>query len=113
MKGEKDAEGAIVLPPDEHAESDFSTGDAANLLKALRPAVAKSGNKGAKDAYLKLSESIKGGSDPFASLTRIVSSDGVNDSEPEPAMFTFFNGKPYAEGLKAYNEYQAARAARK
>jgi hypothetical protein len=112
-KAEKDAEGAIVLPPDEHAESDFSTGDAANLLKALRPAVAKSGNKGAKDAYLKLSESIKGGTDPFASLTRIVSSDGVNDSEPEPAMFTFFNGKPYAEGLKAYNEYQAARAARK
>jgi hypothetical protein len=112
-KAEKDAEGAIVLPPDEHAESDFSTGDAANLLKALRPAVAKSGNKGAKDAYLKLSESIKGGSDPFASLTRIVHEGGVNDSEPEPATFTFFNGKPYAEGLKAYNEYQAARAARK
>jgi hypothetical protein len=112
-KAEKDAEGAIVLPPDEHAESDFSTGDAANLLKALRPAVAKSGDKGAKDAYLKLSESIKGGSDPFASLTRIVHEGGVNDSEPEPATFTFFNGKPYAEGLKAYNEYHAARAARK
>jgi hypothetical protein len=112
-KAEKDAEGAIVLPPDEHAESDFSTGDATNLLKALRPAVAKSGDKGAKDAYLKLSESIKGGSDPFASLTRIVHEGGVNDSEPEPAMFTFFNGKPYAEGLKAYNEYHAARAARK
>jgi hypothetical protein len=112
-KAEKDAEGAIVLPPDEHAESDFSTGDAANLLKALRPAVAKSGNKGAKDAYLKLSESIKGGTDPFASLTRIVSADGANDSEPEIPMFAFFNGKSHADGLKAYNEYQAARAARK
>ena len=51
-KAEKDAEGAIVLPSDEHAESEFSTGDTAKLLKALRPAVAKSGDKGAKDAYL-------------------------------------------------------------
>ena len=112
-KAEKDAEGAIVLPSDEHAESEFSTGDSAKLLKALRPAVAKSGDKGAKDAYLKLSESIKGGSDPFASLTHITAQGGVNDSEPEPAMFEFFNGKSYADGLKAYNEFQAARAARK
>ena len=112
-KAEKDAEGAIVLPSDEHAESEFSTGDSAKLLKALRPAVAKSGDKGAKDAYLKLSESIKGGSDPFASLTHITAQGVVNDSEPEPAMFEFFNGKSYADGLKAYNEFQAARAARK
>ena len=120
-KAARDAEGAIVLPPDEHAKSDFSTGDAADLLKMLKPVVARSGNKGAKDAYVKLNKQIgqlasgvkDGAPDPFVMLTRIVPEGGIGDSDPEPAMFTFFNGKSYADGLKAYNDYQVARAARK
>ena len=120
-KAARDAEGAIVLPPDEHAKSDFSTGDAADLLKMLKPVVARSGNKGAKDAYVKLNKQIgqlasgvkDGAPDPFVMLTRIVPEGGIGDSTPEPAMFTFFNGKSYADGLKAYNDYQVARAARK
>ena len=120
-KAARDAEGAIVLPPDEHSKSDFSTGDAADLLKMLKPVVARSGNKGAKDAYVKLNKQIgqlasgvkDGAPDPFVMLTRIVPEGGIGDSTPEPAMFTFFNGKSYADGLKAYNEYQVARAARK
>ena len=120
-KAARDAEGAIVLPPDEHAKSDFSTGDAADLLKMLKPVVARSGNKGAKDAYVKLNKQIgqlasgvkDGAPDPFVMLTRIIPEGGIGDSTPEPAMFTFFNGKSYADGLKAYNDYQVARAARK
>jgi hypothetical protein len=120
-KAARDAEGAIVLPPDEHAKSDFSTGDAADLLKMLKPVVARSGNRGAKDAYVKLNKQIgqlasgvkDGAPDPFVMLTRIVPEGGIGDSTPEPAMFTFFNGKSYADGLKAYNDYQVARAARK
>jgi hypothetical protein len=120
-KAARDAEGAIVLPPDEHSKSDFSTGDAADLLKMLKPVVARSGNKGAKDAYVKLNKQIgdlasgvkDGAPDPFVMLTRIVPEGGIGDSDPEPAMFTFFNGKSYADGLKAYNDYQVARAARK
>ena len=120
-KAARDAEGAIVLPPDEHAKSAFSTGDAADLLKMLKPVVARSGNKGAKDAYVKLNKQIgqlasgvkDGAPDPFVMLTRIVPEGGIGDSTPEPAMFTFFNGKSYADGLKAYNDYQVARAARK
>jgi hypothetical protein len=34
--------------------------------------------------------------------------DGAKDSAPEPSMLTFFNGKPHAEGLKAYNQYLAS-----
>lgn len=120
-KAARDAEGAIVLPPDEHSKSDFSTGDAADLLKMLKPVVARSGNKGAKDAYVKLNKQIgdlasgvkDGAPDPFVMLTRIAPEGGIGDSDPEPAMFTFFNGKSYADGLKAYNDYQVARAARK
>ena len=120
-KAARDAEGAIVLPPDEHAKSDFSTGDAADLLKMLKPVVARSGDKGAKDAYVKLNKQIgqlasgvkDGAPDPFVMLTRIIPEGGIGDSTPEPAMFTFFNGKSYADGLKAYNDYQVARAARK
>jgi uncharacterized protein len=33
---------------------------------------------------------------------------GVTDAEPEPSMLSFFNGKPHAEGLKAYNQYLAS-----
>ena len=120
-KAARDAEGAIVLPPDEHAKSDFSTGDAADLLKMLKPVVARSGDKGAKDAYVKLNKQIgqlasgvkDGAPDPFVMLTRIIPEGGIGDSTPEPAMFTFFNGKSYADGLKAYNDYQVARAPRK
>jgi hypothetical protein len=83
--------------------------------------VARSGNKGAKDAYVKLNKQIgdlasgvkDGAPDPFVMLTRIAPEGGIGDSDPEPAMFTFFNGKSYADGLKAYNDYQVARAARK
>jgi hypothetical protein len=34
---------------------------------------------------------------------------GTNDSTPEPSPLSFFNGKPHAEGLKAYNEYLASK----
>lgn len=120
-KAARDAEGAIVLPPDEHAKSDFSTGDALNHMKAMKPVIARSKDKGAKDAYVALAKSFKqietgvkdGAVDPFIALTRISPEGGIGDSEPEPAMFTFFNGKSYADGLKAYNDYQVARAARK
>jgi hypothetical protein len=120
-KAARDAEGAIVLSPDERSKSDFSTGDAADLLEMLKPVVARSGNKGAKDAYVKLNKQIgqlasgvkDGAPDPFVMLTRIVPEGGIGDSTPEPAMFTFFNGKSYADGVKAYNDYQVARAARK
>lgn len=33
--------------------------------------------------------------------------DGANDAEP--TMMSFFNGKPYAVGLAAYNEYLASK----
>jgi hypothetical protein len=37
------------------------------------------------------------------------STDGAKDSTPEPSITSFFNGKPHAEGLKAYNEWLALR----
>jgi hypothetical protein len=109
---------ALILPSDEHAKSDFSTGDAAKHLLALKPVIAKSKDKGAKDAYNALCKGVRqvkegvkdGAPDPFQLLTRISSGDdGANDAEIP--MFQFFNGKPYAEGLKNYNDYQASRAA--
>jgi hypothetical protein len=34
---------------------------------------------------------------------------GVADAKAEPAPLSFFNGKPHAEGVKAYSEYLASR----
>jgi hypothetical protein len=34
---------------------------------------------------------------------------GVKDAEP--SVLSFFNGKPYSEGLKAYNEHLASKGA--
>lgn len=120
-KAEKDAEGAIVLPPDEHAESNFSTGDAASLVSMLRPLVARSGDKAAKDAFSAFSRKVKAAqsgakdaaADPFVALANISQDGAAGDSEPEIPMYTFFNGKSHAEGVKAFNEYQAARAAKR
>ena len=120
-KGSKDEKGAIVLPADEHSESNFSTGDAASLVSMLRPLVARSGDKAAKDAFSAFSRKVKAAqsgakdadADPFALLANITADGAAADSEPEVPMYTFFNGKSHAEGLKAWNEYQAARAARK
>ena len=120
-KAEKDAEGAIVLSPDEHAESNFSTGDAASLVSMLRPLVARSGDKAAKDAFSAFSRKVKAAqsgakdaaADPFALLANITADGAAADSEPEIPMYTFFNGKSHADGLKAWNEYQAARAAKR
>jgi hypothetical protein len=36
---------------------------------------------------------------------------GVKDTEP--SVLSFFNGKPYSEGLKAYNEHLASKGARR
>jgi hypothetical protein len=47
--------------------------------------------------------------DPVANLDDVDIGSGVTDAEPEPSMLSFFNGKPYAEGLKAYNEHRAAK----
>ena len=110
-----------MLPADEHSESNFSTGDAASLVSMLRPLVARSGDKAAKDAFSAFSRKVKAAqsgakdadADPFALLANITADGAAADSEPEVPMYTFFNGKSHAEGLKAWNEYQAARAARK
>ena len=120
-KGSKDEKGAVVLPADEHSESNFSTGDAASLVSMLRPLVARSGDKAAKDAFSAFSRKVKAAqsgakdaaADPFALLANITADGATADSEPEIPMYTFFNGKSHADGLKAWNEYQAARAARK
>ena len=120
-KASKDEEGAIVLPSDERPESNFSTGDAASLVSMLRPLVARSGDKGAQDAFSTFSRKVKAAqagakdaaADPFIALANITADGAAADSEPEIPMYTFFNGKSHAEGLKAWNEYQAARAARK
>jgi hypothetical protein len=120
-KGSKDEKGAIVLPADEHSESNFSTGDAASLVSMLRPLVARSGDKAAKDAFSAFSRKVKAAqagakdaaADPFALLANITADGAAADSEPEIPMYTFFNGKSHADGLKAWNEYQAAHAARK
>ena len=110
---------ALILPDDEHAKSEFSVGDAAKLLIALKPAVARSKDKAVKDAYDALAKNVKavqtgvkdGAPDPFAGIVQNLNS-GVNDSDDEVPMFTFFNGKSHADGLKAWNEYQNARQAR-
>ena len=114
-------ESALILPADEHSKSEFSTGDAAKLLLALKPTIARHGDKGAKDALNKLCKGIRevkagakdAATDPFVLLTNITSADGINDNEPEIPMFQFFNGKSHADGLKAWNEYQDRRAARR
>ncbi len=108
----KDDKDALILPADEHSKSEFSTGDAAKLLLAMKPAIAKSKDKGAKDAFNTLCKNVRqvkegvkdGAPDPFALLANINS--GANDSmEPELPPSHFFSGKSHAEGTKAYNEY--------
>jgi hypothetical protein len=111
---------ALILPADEHSKSEFSTGDAAKHLLALKPVIAACKSKGAKDAYNALCKGVRqvksgikdGATDPFALLTRISSADGAADNEADIPMFQFFNGKSHADGLKAYNEYVDRRAAR-
>jgi hypothetical protein len=54
-----------------------------------------------------------GALDPFQELVNISPEGGAKDSDQEVPMFTFFNGVSYAQGVKNYNDYVAARAARK
>lgn len=121
---EKKKEGAKddadILNSDEHSRSEFSVGDSASLLDALKPAVARSKDKAVKDAYDKLRKGIRtvqsgvkdGAPDPFAALTRINASGGVDDGEPDIPMFKFFSGKSHADGLKAYNDYLTSKQSR-
>jgi hypothetical protein len=45
-------------------------------------------------------------------LTVFRQSFGVGDTAPEPSTLDFFNGKPHAEGVKAYRDHLASRRAR-
>lgn len=115
-KGGKD-EDALILPADEHSRSEFSVSDAAKSLNILRPLVARSKDKGVKDAYRslkngfeKVQSGVKDGvPDPFVAMTRISPEGGANDGEPDIPMFMFFNGKKYEDGLKDWNQYQETR----
>jgi len=115
-KGGKDD--AEILPPDERGKTEWKVGDAAASLGAIRPLIAKSKDCKAINAFNKIARSVKeiqsgvkdGAPDPFEALTKI--SGGANDSEPDIPMFEFFNGKSYADGLKAWNEHLKARGER-
>lgn len=109
---------AVVIPS--MSESIFSVGDAATHLGAIRPLIARSKDKAAIASFNKLAKSVKSLRagvkdsalpDPFAALTR-PSNSAVADAEPEVPMFTFFNGVPYEEGLKRWNEHQKSKGAR-
>ena len=39
---------------------------------------------------------------------RVEEPRGASGSSDQPNMLSFFNGRPHAEGLKAYNEWLAA-----
>jgi len=108
---------ALVLPSDEHSKSEFSVGDAAKNLLAMKSAIAKSKDKGATDAFNSICKTVRtlksgvkdGAVDPFKMLVNIAS--GVNDASIEEIPINqFFSGKSHAEGLKAYNKYQEDRA---
>ena len=116
-KAAKDLD-AMILPSDEHSQSEFSVGDAAKHLLALRSTVAKSKDKGAKDAYNALCKGVRqvktgvkdGAPDPFKMLVNIAS--GAKDGTIEEIPINqFFSGRSHAEGLKAYNDYTKELAA--
>lgn len=119
-KAAKDA--AEILAPEERSKSEFSVGDALVELEVLRTTVAKSKNPTAIKSYNALTEKmrkvrdgVKDGAleDPFISLVSI--GNGAADAgagDPEPKMLDFFNGVPYAEGVKAYNDYLASKGAK-
>jgi hypothetical protein len=100
---------AEILGEEELSESEFSVGDAADLLKALKALVAKHGDKGAKDAFNKLTRGVKaakygvadGRPDPFAALAHI-GSPAFDDIQEKIPAFMYFNGRPYEEGVAAY-----------
>lgn len=117
MEDKAAKDNAEVIPS--MSESIFSVGDAATHLGALRPLIAKSKDKAAIASFNKLAKSVKslrtgvkdGAPDPFVALSR-PSNSAVADAEPELPMFTFFNGVPYEEGLKRWNEHQKSIGAR-
>lgn len=130
-KGAKDKKGAKddaeILTGDERSESEFplsTTGvkDAVANLRTMKPVVAASKDPKVRSAYnaevrraRALQAGVKDGSiavDPYLSLTRISPEDGLNDADDDIPMWSFFNGKPYHEGLKDYNDYQLARQRR-
>lgn len=115
-KGAKDD--AEIMAPADRTETLFSTGDAAAFLADIRPTIAKSKNVKERKAFNALARVVRsaqdgikdGKPDPFLDLVS-PSANGVNDAEPEIPMFQFFNGVEHSAGLKAWNEYQADRAA--
>lgn len=129
MDGTKDDEGnAAVIPAGERGETDWplsmtgqGVGDSVAFLKLIKPVIARSKDKGLKDAYKKecgrikaIRQGVKDGAieDPFKSLTRINAAGGVDDAEADIPAFKFFEGKSHADGLKAYNDYLTARQTR-
>jgi len=116
-KAAKDLD-ALVLPSGEHSESEFSVGDTAKLLLKMKPVMAKSKDKGAKDAYNTLCKNVSqvkagvkdGAPDPFKMLVNIAS--GAKDGTIEEIPINqFFSGRSHADGLKAYNDYTKELAA--
>lgn len=112
---------AEILAPEDRSKSEFSVGDAIASLESdpIRKAIARSKDPVAIKSYNALTENmrkvrdgVKDGAidDPFVSLVDIGSA--VNDAEPEPPMMSFFSGKSYQDGLKAYNEYLASKGAK-
>jgi hypothetical protein len=110
---------AEILPAETLSKSEFSVGDALVELETLRSTVAKSKNAASIKSYNALTEKlrkvrdgVKDGAleDPFISLVHV--GNGVADAAPEPSMLDFFNGKTYAEGVKAHNEYLASKGAK-
>lgn len=112
---------AEILKPEERSKSEFSVGDALTLLESddLRKAVARSKNPAAIKAYNSLTEKMRGVrdgvkdgaiEDPFVSLVDIGVADAA--AEPEPSMLSFFNGRTYEQGLKAYNDHLKSKGAR-
>ena len=119
-ESKEDEEGAMdyasIISPDEDEgeEPTFTAIDALALIGKIAPAVAKSNNQAAADALNTLRDKLTlvrdgakdGRPDPF----RALASAGVNDSAgDEPDMLSFFNGRSYQDGLKAWNDHLSQR----
>lgn len=110
---------AEILPAETLSKSELSVGDALVELEALRKPMAKSKDTAAIKSYNSLTEKlrkvrdgVKDGAleDPFISLVHV--GNGAADAAPEPSMLDFFNGVPYADGVKAYNAHLASKGAK-
>lgn len=108
---------ASIISPDgdyDEEEPTFTAIDALALVGKIAPVVARSNNAGAVDALNTLRDKLTlardgakdGQPDPFRSMARAGATVDSAFSE-QPDMLSFFNGRPYHEGLKAWNEYLA------